>query len=187
MSEHMIRVKSKLEGLRIKINQTRKDRSKVVSPAIFETHRDGFTISTDPARLQVDSIYDFLTNRSYWSPGIARAVVEKSIANSLCFGVYTAQNQVGFGRVISDFAILAYLADVFIIEEYRGRGLSKWLVEVILAHPDLQDVRRWLLATRDAHSLYARYGFHPLNHPEFAMERFNQENYTQNTSLARPG
>lgn len=136
--------------------------------------RDDFEISTDPARLDVDFIHGFL-RRSYWAEGIPREVVEKSIAHALCYGVYHAERQVGFARVITDYATFAYLADVFVIEAYRGRGLSKWLMACIMEHPELQGLRRWMLATRDAHGLYARFGFAPLDTPESIM------------SITRPG
>jgi N-acetylglutamate synthase-like GNAT family acetyltransferase len=124
----------------------------------LEAHRDAFTISTDPARLDLDLIHGYLT-RSYWAAGIPRDLVERSLRQSLNFGVYEARKQMGFARVVTDLATFAYLADVFVLEPYRGRGLSKWLLETILAHPDLQDVRRWHLVTRDAQGLYARFGF----------------------------
>ena len=124
----------------------------------LERHRDGFTVSTDPARLDVDAIHACLT-RSYWAAGIPRDVVDRSLRHSVCFGLYHGDAQVGFARAVTDFATFAYVADVFILEDHRGRGLSKWLMECILDHPDLKDVRRWHLVTRDAHGLYARFGF----------------------------
>jgi GNAT superfamily N-acetyltransferase len=120
--------------------------------------RGHFRVSTDRRRLDLDVIHGFLS-RSYWAEGIPRDVVERSIGNSLPFGVYDEDRQVGFARVVTDRATFAYVADVFVLEEYRGRGLSKWLMECILAHPELQELRRWQLSTRDAHGLYARYGF----------------------------
>ena len=113
------------------------------------TSHEGFTISTDPAKLDLAVIHGFLTT-SYWSPGIARERVERAIRHSLPFGVYEGERQVGFARVITDYTSFAYLADVFVLDAYRGRGLALWLMETILAHPELQDLRRWLLATRDA-------------------------------------
>jgi len=131
-----------------------------------------YEISVDPARLDLAVIYRYLSEEAYWSPGIPREIVERAVANSLCFGVYTAAGaQVGFARLITDRATYAYLADVFVLSEYRGQGLSKRLMEAIIAHPELQGLRRWMLATRDAHSLYARYGFTPLAKPERVMER----------------
>lgn len=131
--------------------------------------KDDFLISTDPTRLDLQFIHRFLT-QSYWAPKIPFEIVEKSVRNSLCFGVYHHDRQVGFARVVSDFATYAYLADVFIVEEYRARGLSKWLMECILQHPDLQGLRRWSLATRDAHELYRKFGFTELQKPDRHME-----------------
>ena len=135
-----------------------------------EFKREDFTISTDPSRLDLPWIHDYLTNDAYWSRGISFPVFQKSIENSLCFGVYHLAEQVGFGRVISDYATFAYLADVFITENYRRQGLGKWLVDCVLKYPDLQGLRRWMLVTSDAHSLYQRFGFSPLEHPEKMME-----------------
>jgi GNAT superfamily N-acetyltransferase len=128
-----------------------------------------FEISTDPARIDGNAVHAFLTN-SYWAQGIPLETVRRSIANSLCFGIYHAGRQVGFARVISDRATFAYLADVFVLESYRGRGLSRWLMECIMGHPDLQGLRRWMLATRDAHGLYRKYGFASIKSPERWME-----------------
>jgi GNAT superfamily N-acetyltransferase len=137
-----------------------------------------FTISTDPDRLDLEVIHRFLTE-SYWAKGISREVVKRSIENSLCFGIYR-EKQIGFARVISDFATFAYLGDVFILEDYRGRGLSKWLMERIVSHPALQGLRRWTLLTRDAHRLYAQFGFTPLKSPERYMERHDPNVYSRN-------
>ena len=127
-----------------------------------------FEISTDPARLDIDLIHNFLET-SYWAEGRRRSVVERSISNSLCFGVYLAGRQVAFARVVSDRAVFAYLMDVFVLPEFRGRGISKALMRSILEHADLQNLRFFLLATRDAHDLYAQFGFQPLTHPEYWM------------------
>ncbi len=127
-----------------------------------------YEISTDRGRLDVALIHDFLRS-SDWARGIGRAVVERSIEHSLCFGAYLGGRQVGFARVITDFAALAYVADVFVVPEHRGRGISKLLMRAILAHPELQQLRRFLLATRDAHGLYRQFGFQPLAHPEHFM------------------
>ena len=126
-------------------------------------------MSTDPARLDVVLVHGFLTD-CYWAKAIPRAVVERSLRNSLCFGLYEAERQVAFARVISDFATFAYLGDVFVLESHRGRGLSKWLMECIRSHPDLQGLRRWSLVTRDAHGLYRQFGFTPLASPDRWME-----------------
>lgn len=122
-------------------------------------------ISTDPARLDVDLIHGFLET-SYWATGRRRSVVERSIRNSLCFGAYLAGRQVAFARVVTDRAVFAYLMDVFVVPEFRGRGISKTLLRSVRSHPDLQNLRVFLLATRDAHDLYAQFGFRSLAHPE---------------------
>ena len=127
-----------------------------------------YEISTDRSLLDVTLIHEFLRS-SYWAQGIPRAVVEKSIQNSLCFGAFLDGRQVGFARVITDLATLAYVADVFVVPEHRGRGISKLLIRAILDHPELQGLRRFLLATRDGHKLYAQFGFQPLTHPEYFM------------------
>lgn len=135
-----------------------------------EWHRDGFTISTDPARLDLDLVHGFLT-ASYWATGIPRDVVRRSIEHSLCFGLYQGAGQIGLARVITDRSTFAYLSDVFVLEAYRGRGLASWMLEVIHAHSHLQGLRWWLLATRDAHALYERAGYARLAAPERIMER----------------
>jgi GNAT superfamily N-acetyltransferase len=127
-----------------------------------------YEISTDRSRLDVGLIHDFLRS-TYWAADIPRSVVEKSIQNSLCFGAFLGEQQAGFARVITDFATMAYIADVFVVPAHRGRGLAKKLVRAILAHPELQGLRRFLLATQDAHGLYAHFGFRPLAHPEHFM------------------
>jgi GNAT superfamily N-acetyltransferase len=125
-----------------------------------QTHNhDGFTVSTDPARLDLNVVHDYLDRDSYWAAGIPRQTLERAVAGSLCFGVYEGGKQVGFARVVTDRATFAYLCDVFVLSAYRGRGLSKWLVECVVAHPDLQGLRRFVLVTKDAHGLYARFGF----------------------------
>lgn len=137
-----------------------------------------YEISTDPGRLQPDAIHAYLT-RSYWSPGIPKELVVRGIANSMCFGIYQGESQVGFARVITDKASFAYLADVYVLEEHRGQGLSKRLVGEILAHPELQGLRRFLLATADAHGLYAQFGFNPLARPQNMMELRNPPAWLQ--------
>lgn len=141
--------------------------------------KNEFTLSTDKAFLDLDVIHAFLS-QSYWAMGVPRETVSKSIANTaLCFGIYHGDPfkgpaaQIGFARVISDLATFAYLADVFILPAYRGRGLSKWLLQTICEYPDLQGLRRFLLATQDAHGLYAQFGFTPLAHPERCMAIIN--------------
>jgi GNAT superfamily N-acetyltransferase len=138
----------------------------------FEQRKDNFLISTDPAKIDLDAVHAYLV-RSYWAEGIPREVVERSIKGSLCFGVYDGTKQIGFARVITDRATYAYIGDVYILEEYRGKGLSKWLMSCIKAHPDLQGLRRWALATRDAHGLYKQFGFTELKAPERWMEIAN--------------
>lgn len=152
---------------------------------IQEFRRGDYLVSTDPARLDLDVIHEFLTN-CYWAKGIPREVVARSIEHSLCFGIYDetsgkppgttklatpgAPAQIGFARVITDFATIAYLGDVFIVESHRGRGLGKWMMESIMQHPALQGLRRWILVTRDAHGLYQQSGFTPVKFPERYME-----------------
>lgn len=126
--------------------------------------KDEFEITTDPARIDIGMVHQFLTI-SYWSPGIPLHTVQRAIQNSLCFGVYAEAQQVGFARVITDKATFAYVADVFVVEPYRGRGLGKWLMECMKTHPDLQGLRRWMLVTRDAHQLYRQVGFVTLENP----------------------
>ena len=127
-----------------------------------------YLVTTDAQRLNLDVIHGFLC-QSYWARGVPREVVERSVRGSLCFGLFEWERQIGFARVITDGATFAYLADVFVLPGYRGRGLARWLMECVLAHPDLQGLRRFLLFTRDAHPLYARFGFAALERPEFAM------------------
>ena len=119
----------------------------------------GYEISTDPTRLDIDTIHHFLAHEAYWSPGIPRATVERAIANSLCFGAYHHGAQIGFARIVTDRATFALLADVFVLGSHRGKGLSKALMEAVKARPDLQNLRRWLLLTSDAHGLYRQFGF----------------------------
>jgi GNAT superfamily N-acetyltransferase len=134
-----------------------------------EWRRGEYLISTDKSRLNVELVRDFL-KLSYWASGIPVEIVRRSIDNSLVFGVYTGDEQVGFARVVTDYATFAYLADVFVLEAHRGRGLGKWMMQVITSHPRLQGFRRWMLATRDAHELYRKYGFAELERPVIFME-----------------
>src|SRR2546423_9954591 len=113
--------------------------------------RGEYSISTDRARLNLDLIHNYLSSESYWASGRSRQVIERSIENSLPFGIYQGEEQVGFARIVTDYATFAWVADVFVVPEHRGRGLSKWLMEVIIAHPQLQGFRRWVLSTKDAH------------------------------------
>jgi GNAT superfamily N-acetyltransferase len=140
-----------------------------------EWSRGEYVISTDRARVDVDVVHRFLSEDAYWSPGVSREIVERSIGNSICFGMYRGAEQAGFARVVTDKAAIAYLADVFVLPAHRGGGLGKWLIETVLAHPDLQGLRRFFLGTADAHSLYERYGFRPVD-PGRMMERPSQHN-----------
>jgi GNAT superfamily N-acetyltransferase len=138
--------------------------------AIVEHRRGAFLISTNRERLSLDVVHGFLTT-CYWAKGIPREIVARSIEHSLCFGIYEdSGTQVGFARVISDFATIAYVGDVFVLETHRSRGLGKWLMQCITRHPALQGLRRWILTTRDAHSLYSQFGFTPVKAPERFME-----------------
>ena len=141
-------------------------------PQIIESHRESFTISTDPARLNIDAIADMLT-RAYWAKGRTREVIARYLQYSLTFGVFEGNRQIGLARVVSDYTTFAWLCDVFIHEDFRGLGLGKWLLETVHSHPDLQGLRRWMLATRDAHGLYEQYGWTPLASPERWMEKFD--------------
>lgn len=141
--------------------------------------RGDFLISTDPELLDLSVIHDYLTNHSYWALGISREVQRRALDGSLCFGVYENGRQVGLARVVTDRATFAWLCDVFVLEEYRGRGLSKWLMECVVAHPDLQGLRRFVLGTRDAHGLYERYGFKPLADPTRFLEIHRPDAYRQ--------
>lgn len=137
--------------------------------------RGDYFVSTDRALLDLNLIHDYLSNKSYWATGRSEETIRRSIENSLSFGLYNGEEQVGFARVITDYATFAWVADVFIVDEARGQGLGKWLMEVILAHPELQGFRRWILATKDAHELYRRFGFEELKRPERWMERHDPQ------------
>ena len=148
---------------------------------VHEWRRGEYSISTDKGRLNVALIHGFLT-MSYWAAGVPMEVVKRSIEHSLAFGVFKEDQQVGFARIITDYATFAYLGDVFILEPFRGRGLSKWLMEVIVGHPDLQGLRRWVLLTRDAHGLYRQVGFTEPSRPERYMELHFPDVYKGETS-----
>ena len=143
---------------------------------VTERRKGKFVISTDEERFDLDMVHGFLTE-SYWAEGISREVVARSIQNSLCFGVFCDGKQIGFARVISDYATFAYIGDVFVLESYRGHGLGKWLMECVIGHPWLQGLRRWTLLTRDAHGLYGQFGFTPLKKPDRYMELHDPEVY----------
>jgi N-acetylglutamate synthase-like GNAT family acetyltransferase len=137
----------------------------------------GYRISTDQSKFDFDAIHAYLT-QSYWSPGIPKETLKRAITNSLSFAVFSEQNRhVGFARLITDKATFAYLADVYILEAHRGKGLSKWLMQNIIEHPDLQHLRRMVLATKDAHSLYQQFGFKPLANPQTFMELWKPDVY----------
>lgn len=135
----------------------------------YRVSRGGYLVSTEKALLDLRVIHGFL-NTSYWAAGVTKEVVERSIENSLPFGLHKGGDQIGFARVITDCTTFAYLADVFVLEPHRGRGLGKWLIEVVISHPNLQGLQKWMLVTRDAHDLYRRYKFTELKHPEIFME-----------------
>ncbi len=139
----------------------------------MESTRGNFVISTDRARMDIAYIHHFLSVKSYWSQGIAVEKVITAANNSLNFGVFLNAQQIGYARVVSDFSTIAYLGDLFIDENHRGKGLASWLLKTTMAHPDLQGLKRWILLTRDAHKLYQKYGWTPVSQPEKWMEQYN--------------
>jgi GNAT superfamily N-acetyltransferase len=141
-------------------------------PQLLEAQKDDYTISTDPARLDIDAIAAMLT-RAYWAQGRTREMIVRYVQHSLVFGIYHGEKQIGLARIVSDYTTFAWLCDVFIHEDHRGKGLGKWLMETIHSHPDLQGLRRWLLATRDAHGLYEQFGWTSLDNPTRWMNKFN--------------
>ena len=143
---------------------------------IFEEKKDDFLITTDKNKLSLKAIHAYLS-RSYWSENIPIDRVEKAIQNSLCFGLFHQKDQIGFARLITDYTSFAYLADVYVLEEFRGKGLSKWLMTCIKKQPNLQNLRRWMLATKDAHSLYEKFGFTSLKNPNTFMELHQADVY----------
>lgn|SRR5690606_16498949 len=146
-----------------------------------EWTRGPYTVTCDRRKVNVPLVAGFLAT-SYWAAGISAETVARSIENSLCFALLHEDEQIGFARVITDYATIAYVGDVFVLDEYRDRGLGKWLVECVTSHPDLQGLRRWVLATRDAHELYRRFGFTPLKRPEVFMERHDPDVYRRGAS-----
>jgi GNAT superfamily N-acetyltransferase len=138
----------------------------------MSTNDSSFQVSTDQSQLDIPMIYRYLSEQSTWAVGISRPVVERAIENSLCFGGYVDGRQIAFARVVTDFATFGNLVDVFVIPEYRGRGYGKLLMRAVMEHPSLQKLRRFTLATTDAHGLYARFGFTPLQRPDTLMERY---------------
>jgi ribosomal protein S18 acetylase RimI-like enzyme len=142
----------------------------VDSAGVFEQRRGEFTISTERVRMDVDVIHGYLS-RAYWSAGIPREIVERALQHSLCFGLFEGETQIGFARAVTDSTTFAYVCDVFVLESHQGKGLGTWLMQCVMRHPDLQGLRRCQLVTRDAHALYEKVGFRPLNQPERHMER----------------
>ena len=140
---------------------------------------EGFVINTDRQKQDLKVVHDFLSNHSQWAKGIPIETVKISMDNSLNFGIFQDYKQVGYARVITDYATIAYLGDVFVLPEYRGRGLSVWLIEQVMSHPQLQGLRRWVLLTSDAHGLYEKYGWKRVPKPELYMEFFNPNTYTK--------
>ena len=141
-------------------------------------YKNGFCISTEQARLDIEAIHHFLSKKAYWSLNIPFCKVEKAVAHSLNFGLYYNKCQIGYARVISDFASIAYLGDVYVLPDFRGRGLSKWLMKTIMEYPELQGMRRWILSTADAHGLYKQFGWVPVAYPERWMEVHNRAVYS---------
>ena len=140
-------------------------------------YKNGFCISTNKSRLDIPAIHHFLSTEAYWSLGIPFETVKKAIDHSLNFGLYQNEQQIGFARIISDFSTIAYLGDVYVLPEFRGRGLSKWLMETITSFPELQGLRRWILLTGDAHGLYKQFGWKDISNPERWMELHNKDVY----------
>jgi len=147
---------------------------------IFEEKKDNYFLSTEKSKLDIKFIHDFLCNKSYWAKGILLETVKTAIENSLCYGIYINGKQVGFARVVSDKSTFGYIGDVFVVDEHRGKGLSKWLMECIMKHPELQGFRRWIILTRDAHSLYQKFGFTPVKKPQNYIENHSPEVYLSN-------
>jgi len=146
---------------------------------VLTKYKGEFCISTDKTKLDIDSIHEFLSTKAYWCLNIPKDKVQLAIQNSLCFGVYQNQKQIGFARIISDFSTIAYLGDVYILEEHRGKGLSKWLMETIMNYADLQGLRRWILLTGDAHGLYRQFGWTDIADPTKWMELHNKNVYSK--------
>jgi len=144
----------------------------------MEWQRDEYLVTTDPARVDLDAVHGYLVD-SYWAKGIPRETVQRAIANSIPFSLLAGDRLIGFARVVSDRATVAYLGDVFVLPEHRGHGLSVWLMECVAAHPELQGLRRWILLTRDAHALYEKSGWTSISKPDRWMERWDPEVYTR--------
>lgn len=143
----------------------------------IDIYKDDFLLTTDKSKMDLQAIHHFLANHSYWVPNIPFEIVKKSFENSLTFGIIHDKKQIAYARVISDYATIAYLGDVYVLDEYRGKGLSKWLMETIINHPELNNLRRWILLTLDAHKLYEKYGWKSIAVPERWMEKHNPNFY----------
>ena len=148
---------------------------------------DGLRLSTLTEEMDVDAVHAYLSGESYWARGSPREVVARAVQHSLCIGIFDGAAQVAFARAVTDRATYAYLADVYVLQAYRGRGLGKWMMETLVAHPDLQGLRRWSLMTKDAHGLYAQFGFTPLSHPDRSMERTHPGVYARAADPAPSG
>jgi ribosomal protein S18 acetylase RimI-like enzyme len=157
-----------------------------VEDPVIDAERNGYRVSTDRGRLDLAAVHRFLST-SYWSPGLPLEVLTRAVAGSLCFGLYDDRGQVGFARVVTDRATFAYLCDVYVLEGHRGRGLGRWLMEVVVGHPSLQGLRRFVLVTRDAHGLYERFGFRSLARPEGYLEVHRPNVYLEAPRPAEPG
>jgi GNAT superfamily N-acetyltransferase len=151
--------------------------AKPLMAEVFERHREGFTVSTDPARIDARAVHAYLSEESYWARGVPFDVVERSLQHSLCFGLYDADTQIGLARVITDHATFAYLCDVYVATSHQGNGLGKWLMECVMEYPSLQRLRRFMLRTKDAHGLYRRYGFTETTEPERWLELVKRNLY----------
>lgn len=147
---------------------------------LFEEKREEYLVSTDKSKLDINLIHNYLTNDSYWAQGITLDTVKTSIDNAVCFGLYENDMQIGFARVVTDKSTFGYLGDVFVLESHRGKGLSKWMMECILKHPELQGFRRWILLTRDAQDLYRKFCFVEFHDPKKCMELWDQDVYKKN-------
>lgn len=144
---------------------------------LYQERKEDYLISTDKKLLNIETIHQYLSQESYWAKGIPVEIVQRSIDHSFCFGIYYKGEQVGFARLVTDYAVFAYLADVFVLPEHRGNGLSKWLMQFIVNNKEVQGLRRWMLATRDAHTLYTQVGFTGVDMPERLMQKLDPDVY----------
>jgi GNAT superfamily N-acetyltransferase len=188
LKHHLAFIEEKRQALAAAAPSSPQSPPTTVAGEPHEVARQGdFFISTDPGLLDVPLLHDFLSKCSYWATGVPLDVVRRSLDNSLCFGLYKQGRQVGFARVVSDRATFAWLCDVFVLEAYRGGGLSKWMMQCVMGHPALQGLRRFMLGTRDAHGLYERYGFKPLEYPARFLEVFRSDVYRGDQPADREG